>query len=81
MFDPGGSTGRLRACSFLGTWRALLFREVFVRALDKAAALYDRLVTGSHYLAEEVQENCLRRRYSGRSLFLRRQAGTGNRQN
>ena len=26
--DPGGSTGRLRACPFLGTWRALLCGEV-----------------------------------------------------
>ena len=24
VFDPGGSTGHLRACPFLGTWRALL---------------------------------------------------------
>ena len=30
VFDPGGSTCRLRACLFLGTWRALLFEEVFV---------------------------------------------------
>ena len=28
MFDPGGSQGRLRACPFLGTWRALLCGEV-----------------------------------------------------
>ena len=28
MFDPGGSKGRLRACPFLGTWRALLCGEV-----------------------------------------------------
>ena len=28
MFDPGGSQGRLRACPFLGTWRALLFSEI-----------------------------------------------------
>ena len=27
MFDPGGSKGRLRACSFLGMWRALLCGE------------------------------------------------------
>ena len=27
-FDPGGSQGRLRACPFLGTWRALLYGEV-----------------------------------------------------
>ena len=30
MFDPGGS--RLRACPFLGSWRALLCVEVHVRA-------------------------------------------------
>ena len=27
-FDPDGSQGRLRACPFLGTWRALLCGEV-----------------------------------------------------
>ena len=27
MFNPGGSTGHLRACPFLGTWRALLCRK------------------------------------------------------
>ena len=26
-FDPGGSQGRLRACSFLGSWRALFCDE------------------------------------------------------
>ena len=31
-FDPGGSQGRLRACPFLGSWRALLCVEVHVRA-------------------------------------------------
>ena len=30
-FDPGGSQGRLRACPFLGSWRALVCGEV-VRA-------------------------------------------------
>ena len=38
VFNPGGSTDCLRACPFLGTWRALLCGEVFVRALDEAAA-------------------------------------------
>ena len=33
MFDPGGSTGRLRACPFLGGWRTLLCGEVFVWTL------------------------------------------------
>ena len=30
VFDPGGSTGHLRACPFFGGWRALLCGEVFV---------------------------------------------------
>ena len=34
MFDPGGSTGRLRACPFLGTWHALLCGELLDRAPD-----------------------------------------------
>ena len=29
-FDSGGCTGRLRACPFLGMWRALLCGEVIV---------------------------------------------------
>ena len=33
-FDPGGSTGRLPPCPFLGTWRALLCGDVFVWAPD-----------------------------------------------
>ena len=32
MFDLGGSQGRLCACPFLGSWRALLCGEVHVRA-------------------------------------------------
>ena len=32
MFDQGGSQGRPRTCPFLGTWRALLCGEVYVRA-------------------------------------------------
>ena len=31
IFDRGGSTGRLRACPFLGTWHALFCGEVLVR--------------------------------------------------
>ena len=41
VFDPGGSTGGLRACPFLGTWRALLCGEVHVRALEEAAACFE----------------------------------------
>ena len=71
MFDPGDSTGNLRACPFLETWRALLCGEVFARALDEAAALSGEWITRVHRLAGEVQVNRLRRTYCGRSLFLR----------
>ena len=41
MFDPGGSQGRLRACPFLGSWRALLCGEVVrVREADNEAAAF-----------------------------------------
>ena len=30
VFDPGGCTGHLRTCPFLGTWRALLCGEVLI---------------------------------------------------
>ena len=43
MFDRGGSTGHLLACPFLVTWRALLCGEVFIRALDEAAAFFLRM--------------------------------------
>ena len=33
-FDRGGSTGRLHACLFLGTWRTLFCGEIFVWAPD-----------------------------------------------
>ena len=32
IFDPGGFQGRLRACPFLGSWRAIFCVEVNVRA-------------------------------------------------
>ena len=75
MFGPGGSTGRLRAFSFLGTRGALLCEEVFVRALDEATAFFSRWMTRSHQLTGEVQANHLRCTYCGRSLFPRSQAG------
>ena len=81
MFDPGGSTDRLRACPCLGTWRALLCGEGSVRALDETAAFFGGWMTRSHYLAEEVQANSLYPTYCEQSLFFRRQADTGNRQN
>ena len=48
-FDPGGSQGHLRACPFLGSWRALVCGEA-VRGGDswrRAAAFYLRRFAGS----------------------------------
>ena len=42
VFDPGSSTGHRCACPFLRTWRTLLCREVFVRALNETAAFWGR---------------------------------------
>ena len=69
MFDPGGSTGRLRACPFLGTWRALLCGVVYVRALDEAAAFFGGWMTRSH-LAGERQVNRLRVRVAVDRCFF-----------
>ena len=52
MFDPGGSTGRLRACPFMGTWRAFLCGELFVRALDVAGAFFGRTRTSEYHFPE-----------------------------
>ena len=74
MFDPGGSKGRLRACPFSGTWRALLCGGVLV--LKRLVAIW------SVFLQKEVRgisffgvryKQC--RTYTGRPLFLRSQAG------
>ena len=41
VFDPGGSTGRLHACPFLGTWRALLNGELLVlERLEEAGVVF-----------------------------------------
>ena len=42
MFDPGGFQGRLRACPFLGSWRALLCGR-FMLGLTEAAAFFWRI--------------------------------------
>ena len=42
---PGGFTGRLRACPFLGRKPALLCGEGIVRALDEAAPFIGRRMT------------------------------------
>ena len=44
MFDPGGSEGRLRACPFLGTWRALLSgKGFFWNGWWRSAAFFRRV--------------------------------------
>ena len=66
MFDAGGFKGRLRACPFLGTWRALLCGEVLVLSgWWRSAAFFGRCMTRSHHLEGEVQVNRLRRTYCG----------------
>ena len=73
MFDPGGSTGRLRAYSLLGTWRASICGEVFVWALDEAAACF-------FWRMDDLESSTCRKGTDesftpcGRSLFLRSQA-------
>ena len=46
VFDSGGYTGRLRACPFLGTWRALLSGKVLLghRMVPEAGAFFGRWV-------------------------------------
>ena len=77
MFNPGGFTSSFCACPFLRTWRALLFGERFVRALDVAGVFFGRMKTLEYHFRSEVQATST---YCGRSPFLRNQADTGNRQ-
>ena len=71
MFDPDDFQGRLRACPFLGTWRALLYEEVM--RLERMVAICSVFwwINESRLknLQEVVQANYLRRTYSGQSLF------------
>ena len=59
MFDPGGSTDRLRACPFLGTWRALLSEEFFVRAPDgtRGWSGFSRRMTSEYNFPESGATN------------------------
>ena len=49
VFDPGGSTGRLRPPPILGTWRAWFFGELFVRTLVMAGAFFNRRSSEYHF--------------------------------
>ena len=59
MFDSGGSTGRLRAGLFFGTWRAFLCGEGFVRALDGARSwsIFGRRMTSEYHFQEKGAKN------------------------
>ena len=79
VFDPGGCTGHLRACPFLGAWRALLCREVLCLGTGWYPRLQRFLADGGLGVIilqgrykQVVYVVCM---YWGRSLFLRSQAG------
>ena len=76
MFDRGGSEGRLRAWSFLGTWRGLLCGEVMrFEGLDQAAAFLEEGWL-EHQVVGERYANRFRRTYSGQSPFFSSAAGS-----
>ena len=78
VFDPGGSKVCLRACSFLGTWCALLCGEVLVWAPAGGDL--------GHFWQTEKSENLLQERTSDPYVLqsidvsLRSQADTWSRQ-
>ena len=53
MFDPGGSTGRLRACLFLGRWRALLCGELLILERLEEAGVFFGGKDGSGVILQE----------------------------
>ena len=78
MSDPGGFTGRRRACSSLGGWRALLHGEVLVWASDGTRGWSVFLVDGGPgtSFSKRGTSDSLRRTYCGRSLCLLSQASS-----
>ena len=61
-FDPSGSKCRLRACPFLGTWRALLCGELLIlERLLATCNVFFKVGRLGHQLAGEGQANRLRR--------------------
>ena len=54
VFDPGGSSGRLRACPFWGAWRALLCVKVIVWAPDgiRGRSVFGRRLTSEYHFPE-----------------------------
>ena len=79
VFDPGGSTGRLHACPFCANMTRISLKggsrlvaaggdlERFLTERDNRNIIFLREIQATHS-------------YCGRSLFLRSQADTGNRQ-
>ena len=54
-FNPSGFQGRLRACPFLGSWRAL-FRGRFMLGLDETATVFLR-IDDSRFNAVRISVN------------------------
>ena len=82
VFDPGGSTARLRACSFLVGWCALLYGEVFIWAPDGTRGWSVLLIDGGLGLSFPREVQAIRFAVSiavGR-CSPRSQANTGSRQ-
>ena len=70
MFDPGGSQRRLRACPFLGTWRALLCIGVMrIGAGRGDLQRFWRIDDSRLKNLQEKETNRLRHTYCGQSLF------------
>ena len=72
IFESGGSQGRLRACPFLGTWRALLCGGVMRvgAAGDNMQRFLENRWFEIQKPSEVVRAKYLRRTYSGQSLVL-----------
>ena len=63
VFDPGGFTGHLRACPFLGTWRALLCGWARLDAaivVAKTGALWVHGGVGHHLQERTIDPYVLR---------------------
>ena len=69
-FNPGGSQARPRACSFLGTWRALLCGEVMrVGVAGDDLQRFWRIDDSRFKNLQEKETNRLRHTYCGQSFF------------
>ena len=80
--DPGGFTGRIRACPFLGGWHALLCGEIFIWAPHGARgwSVFWKTDDLKYHFPREVQAVRYAERFVVDRCFYRSQADTGSRQ-